>query len=112
MSTPQPSIRSVIVVIKIELVLLDAGYYLLPAMMEQPLSPQEYEQLLKAMIFICNNMERFITQGALLPESYHDSRIQSAEDRIDKLRQQIAIEQKRIRCIRDILRRKQQLNQH
>jgi len=80
--------------------------------MEQPLSQKEYEQLLKAMTFICNNVERLITQGALLPESFDDERVRASENRIDKLRNQIAMEQKRIRCIRAILRRKQQLNRH
>ena len=71
-----------------------------------PLTPDEFEKLLHALDVTCQNVVRLFNQGVVLAESLDDERITGSRRKIDNYREQITREQKRIKWIQSIIRRR------
>lgn len=71
-----------------------------------PLTPDEFEKLLHALDVTCQNVVRLFNQGVVLAESLDDERITAGRRRIDGYREKIAREQKRIKWIQSIIRKR------
>lgn len=71
-----------------------------------PLTPEEFEKLLHALDLTCQNVARLFTQGVVLVESLDDERITASRRKIDSYRERISREQKRIRWIQSIIKKR------
>ena len=71
-----------------------------------PLTPDEFEKLLHALDVTCQNVVRLFNQGVVLAESLDDERITQGRRKIDNYREQITREQRRIKWIQSIIKRR------
>ena len=72
----------------------------------EPLTPEEFEKLLHALDVTCQNVQRLLNQGIIVAESLDDERITQGRRKIDNYREQITREQRRIKWIQSIIKKR------
>ena len=81
-------------------------------MNNNPLTPDEFEKLLKTLELISTNIQRLLNQGVVvLDESLDDEKIKSSTSKIDSYRQKIERERQRLKRVKDYLRRRREQDQ-
>jgi len=79
-------------------------------MNQNPLTPDEYEKLLKALELVAQNIERLVNQGITMTEGVDSQEIQTSQKRIETFRSRMEKERQRIRRIRDYARHRNEVN--
>ena len=74
-----------------------------------PLTTEEIESMVRVLDILCQNIHRLLKQGLTVVESFDDELITSSRRTIDRYRDGIRHEQKRIQRLQSILKRRRDM---
>jgi predicted P-loop ATPase/GTPase len=74
-----------------------------------PLTTEEIESMVRVLDILCQNINRLLNQGLMVVESFDDELITSSRRTIDRYRDGIRHEQKRIQRLQSILKRRRDM---